>query len=183
MKALSVRNPWAWALVTDILGSPVGNKCVENRGWKTAYRGDLLIVSSQKPANHAGAVATLIEKHTGYRPELGLDRYMALGAILGVVKMIACLDIDAYERCLGYAKVHSVSTTTVIEAVDQGALKVGMYDRLNDWWASGPYCHVYTNVRTLPPTKTSGRLGLYDLKTVHGVPIETWIQREAKHVR
>jgi hypothetical protein len=37
---LTIRNPWAWAIVH-------GGKPVENRGWRTAYRGPLLI--------HAGA--------------------------------------------------------------------------------------------------------------------------------
>jgi hypothetical protein len=40
MKALTVRQPWAGAIVR-------GEKCVENRSWPTNYRGRLLI--------HAGA--------------------------------------------------------------------------------------------------------------------------------
>ena len=36
MKALTVCQPWAWAIVE-------GHKSVENRRWSTAYRGLLLI--------------------------------------------------------------------------------------------------------------------------------------------
>ena len=36
MKVLSIRQPWAWAIVA-------GFKPVENRTWKTGYRGPLLI--------------------------------------------------------------------------------------------------------------------------------------------
>ena len=40
MKILSVRQPWAWLIVA-------GYKPVENRTWRTSYRGPLLIHASQ----------------------------------------------------------------------------------------------------------------------------------------
>ena len=36
MKALTIRQPWAWAIIFD-------GKDVENRSWNTSYRGDLAI--------------------------------------------------------------------------------------------------------------------------------------------
>jgi hypothetical protein len=36
VKALSIRQPWAWLIVT-------GYKDIENRSWRTNYRGPLLI--------------------------------------------------------------------------------------------------------------------------------------------
>ncbi|MEH1869303.1 MAG: ASCH domain-containing protein [Nostoc sp.] len=36
MKALSVRQPWAWAIIYAL-------KNIENRGWPIHYRGDILI--------------------------------------------------------------------------------------------------------------------------------------------
>ncbi|RCJ19276.1 hypothetical protein A6770_31970 [Nostoc minutum NIES-26] len=36
MKALSVRQPWAWAII-------YASKDIENRGWPIYYRGDILI--------------------------------------------------------------------------------------------------------------------------------------------
>lgn len=41
MKALSIRQPWALLIVQGI-------KDIENRGWSTAYRGDLLIHASRQ---------------------------------------------------------------------------------------------------------------------------------------
>lgn len=38
MKAITIHNPWAWAIIH---GAP--HKNIENRSWKTDYRGDLLI--------------------------------------------------------------------------------------------------------------------------------------------
>lgn len=40
MKALSIRPPWAWAILH--LG-----KTIENRSWKTHYRGPILLHASQ----------------------------------------------------------------------------------------------------------------------------------------
>lgn len=58
MKALSVKQPWA-----NMIAS--GEKSIETRTWATDYRGELLIVSSRKPAiEPAGydvAVATVVE--------------------------------------------------------------------------------------------------------------------------
>ena len=36
MKAISVRQPWAWAIISAL-------KDIENRGWPIHYRGDILI--------------------------------------------------------------------------------------------------------------------------------------------
>ncbi|MBY0226527.1 MAG: ASCH domain-containing protein [Hyphomicrobium sp.] len=41
MKVLSVRQPWAWAIIA-------GHKTIENRRWSTTYRGPLLIHAGQK---------------------------------------------------------------------------------------------------------------------------------------
>ena len=40
MKALSIRQPWAWLIAE-------GHKDVENRTWRTDYRGPILIHASQ----------------------------------------------------------------------------------------------------------------------------------------
>lgn len=41
MKALSVKQPWAWLIAS-------GRKTIETRTWPTNYRGPILIVSSKK---------------------------------------------------------------------------------------------------------------------------------------
>lgn len=39
MKAISVRQPWAWLIVR-------GDKDIENRSWKTKFRGEFLVHAS-----------------------------------------------------------------------------------------------------------------------------------------
>ena len=180
MKAISVKQPWAWALVTDIEGSLIGNVTILNQAGPTDHRGPLLIVSSQKPEAR--------EHHDYFEQLIGApiprdDPYMQEGMVLGVVYMFGCLDIETYERCITYAYIHSVLLTTVVESVARGSMNVDEYNRTKDHWAVGPYCHVYSNVRRLPPTRTTGKLGLYELGTVAGMPVDVWIDREAVKVR
>jgi hypothetical protein len=58
LKALSVKQPWA-----NMIAS--GEKTIETRTWPTAYRGELLIVSSKRPpiapAGSAVAIATVLD--------------------------------------------------------------------------------------------------------------------------
>jgi ASCH domain len=76
-KALSIKQPWAWAIIE-------GFKDVENRSWPTSYRGPLFI--------HAG----LKEAPLGW---LALDREcidfpceVAKGGIIGSVDLVGCVE-------------------------------------------------------------------------------------------
>lgn len=74
MKALSIRQPWAWAIMS-------GQKTIENRTWRTTYRGALLI--------HAGRTFDRDGlDHLRDVPEL-----LQLGALLGTVRLVDCLPI------------------------------------------------------------------------------------------
>ena len=72
MKAITIQQPWAWAIMS-------GGKDIENRVWSTSYRGPLLI--------HAGVA---------YRSDAVMPRGvqapdkqdLTFGAILGVVDLV-----------------------------------------------------------------------------------------------
>lgn len=81
MKALSIRQPWAWLIVN-------GYKPVENRTWPTQHRGDTLI--------HAGlafdtegltSVLAAFPELRGQMP----DRY-DLGGVIGVAQVVGCVE-------------------------------------------------------------------------------------------
>lgn len=84
MKALSVRQPWAWAIVA-------GHKRIENRSWPTHHRGPLAIHASK----------TLGEYVPHWRLPNGAaippGDELALGAILGTVEVADCVPADADE--------------------------------------------------------------------------------------
>ncbi|MGH2757075.1 MAG: ASCH domain-containing protein [Actinomycetota bacterium] len=77
LRAITVRQPWAWAIVT-------GYKDVENRRNRTEHRGTLLI--------HAGL--QLDPRGFVFLWELGLHKKLpddlALGALVGEVKLSDC---------------------------------------------------------------------------------------------
>ena len=47
MKVIVVRQPWAWLIVH-------GYKDIENRSWRTRYRGTLLISGERQPPPEVG---------------------------------------------------------------------------------------------------------------------------------
>ena len=75
MKALTVRQPWAWAII-------YGGKDIENRTWTTTFRGSLAI--------HAGGN---LDPVTEFPPGVGLPAIESLprAAIIGVVELVDIL--------------------------------------------------------------------------------------------
>lgn len=89
MKALSIRQPWAWFIVN-------GFKNVENRLWKTDFRGEFLI--------HASAGCTYQEYHDAYAfaekaanilprtfPNYPVFADLQRGGIVGKARLVNCV--------------------------------------------------------------------------------------------
>lgn len=74
MKVITIHQPWAWAIVS-------GYKDIENRAWKTDYRGKLAIHAgiSKKSLSFLGIVK---ERTKVNNPEL------KFGSIIGTVDLI-----------------------------------------------------------------------------------------------
>lgn len=96
MKALSVRQPWAWLIVN-------GYKDIENRNWATGVRGTVLIhaskgMTSSEYWNVHRFVRSLVAE--GRAPADALERMpslydMQLGGIVGQVDITDCVDRSA----------------------------------------------------------------------------------------
>lgn len=92
MKAISIRQPWAWAIVA-------GYKDVENRDWPTRYRGRVLIhASKREETGDVDYVVNLVAHQTGrtredIAREYG-DHLLAggLGAIVGAATIDDCVE-------------------------------------------------------------------------------------------
>jgi hypothetical protein len=125
MKALSIRQPWAWAILH-------AGKDVENRDWRTDYRGPVLI--------HAGKLCTEAEydscmafMHTislrhPFAAGLRIPRRetLSLGGIVGEAEIVDCVT------------------------------------RSNSPWFCGKYGFVLRNARPLPFQRCRGALGFFD---------------------
>ena len=82
MKALSIRQPWAWLIAQGV-------KNIENRTWHTKFRGRILI--------HAGKK---IDKAAYEHIELDLlpaPAEMETGGIIGITEIIDCVKTSRSE--------------------------------------------------------------------------------------
>lgn len=89
MKALTVCQPWAWAIVH-------GPKTVENRSWATNYRGPLLIHAGKSRKFLRGGIDEIAGLH-------GIDvpvDELVYGAAVGIARLVDCLPSAATARVL-----------------------------------------------------------------------------------
>ena len=145
MKAITVKQPWAWAIAH-------GQKDIENRTWGTGYRGPLAI--------HAGAgwdedgaydkrvLRALHGFGDRFDPPLRVER---LGP-----KTVRLLRDQQLTPGAVVAVVDVVGICTVRSTAEQCGCGL---------WAAEGQCHwKVVNVRPLPkPVPCKGRLGLWDL--------------------
>jgi hypothetical protein len=84
VKALSIRQPWAWAIVK-------GHKTIENRTWATSYRGPLLIHASKSIDPHGMDRLAKHARAVGFKLPL-LDE-LEFGGVVG-----RCELLDVVEK-------------------------------------------------------------------------------------
>jgi hypothetical protein len=83
MKALSIRQPWAWLIAE-------GHKKIENRPWATSFRGRIYIHASKHFDN--GALVWLRDK--GLAPTKDFELFsheLPRGGIIGEVNIVNCV--------------------------------------------------------------------------------------------
>jgi hypothetical protein len=91
--ALSIRQPWAWLIVN-------GWKNIENRDWRTGFRGPFLVHASKgMTRGEYEACRIFIEGFTSIAlpPISALER----GGIVGVATIIDCVDHHSSEWFCG----------------------------------------------------------------------------------
>jgi hypothetical protein len=81
MKVIVIRQPWAWLIVH-------GFKDIENRSWRTRYRGTLLIQASASlpPRREFEEIRRFVRKRRVKLPE-----DLARGGIVGMVQLEDCV--------------------------------------------------------------------------------------------
>jgi ASCH domain len=82
-RVLSVKQPWAWAIVT-------GRKRVENRSWSTPYRGTVYIHASGTPDPRGVA---WFSKH-----KIKVPRALPTGAIVGTCELVGIVGRKQGQR-------------------------------------------------------------------------------------
>lgn len=82
MRALSIRQPWAWLIA-------FGHKPVENRTWSTSFRGPLLIHAGKKIDNEGWL---WVRENF---PEIALPERFEVGGIVGRATLTDCVEEHA----------------------------------------------------------------------------------------
>jgi ASCH domain len=83
-RCLSVRQPWAWAIIH-------GPKRIENRTWSVHYRGPILIHAARSRF-HLTGTAPEVWHAAGLVGLPDFDR-LAFGAVIGTVELVDCLPL------------------------------------------------------------------------------------------
>lgn len=81
IKVLTVRQPWAWLIVNR-------HKDIENRSWKTHYRGPLLIQASAHTPQRDLEEGRLFARKRGVKVPEDLEN----GGIVGMVNLVDCVE-------------------------------------------------------------------------------------------
>ena len=89
LKALTIRQPWAWLIVS-------GQKDIENRTWKTNYRGPLLIHAAT-----AFASMPFDKIEDKYRIKLPQRDKMRWGGIVGICDLVDCVTTHRSKWFIG----------------------------------------------------------------------------------
>lgn len=87
MKALSIRQPWAWLIIH-------GGKDVENRYWTSTFRGPVLIHASGTMTDDDYHRATHVAGIINPPLRLPLPQDLHKGGIIGQVEIVDCVAIS-----------------------------------------------------------------------------------------
>lgn len=83
MKALSIRQPWAWLIIH-------GGKDIENRTWATKHRGRILVHASQGMSRPEYDAAKIVaDTNSAYLPDF---ENLKRGGNIGSVEVVDCVD-------------------------------------------------------------------------------------------
>ncbi|REF00241.1 ASCH domain-containing protein [Thermomonospora umbrina] len=136
MKALTIRQPWAWAIVH-------GGKTIENRTWQTFYRGPLAIHAGTGVGNRWEFESALesVAGRCGLPPQAVAHLSRVRGSVIAIAELA-----DVCADCL-----YSAHTAP-------------LRCECGTWAVNGQRHLRLTEVRALPePVPARGALGLWSL--------------------
>lgn len=83
MKALSIKQPWAWLIL-------FGGKPVENRTWNTHFRGEFLIHASKGCTKAEYQSVVLFARQAGFKGSIPPLENLPRGCFVGKVRLNNC---------------------------------------------------------------------------------------------
>lgn len=145
MKALTLIQPWA-SLVA------LGEKKIETRGWKTSYRGPLLIHAGKKIEKNICDIEpfySVLRSH-------GIDSFEKLptGVIIAKCKLVDCVKMAGYSIDSSFRVINA--TLGNGQFIDGNEVEFGDY-------APGRYAWILEDVEILKePILVKGKLSIWE---------------------
>jgi len=127
LKALTVKNPWAALIVS-------GKKDIENRSWRTNYRGMILIHCSMQGAKLNQKTLGDLANYGSYprdKAEAHIPHWNKAGEVIGSVEIIDCVrnheSVWAEEDCWHWVLANPRYFLVGLKA--KGKLGIWNYDK------------------------------------------------------
>ena len=121
MKALSIRQPWAWAILH-------ASKRIENRVWRCDYRGTLLIHAAKgcTRREYIQALAWMATRgvFVGSAPHLA---DMPRGALVGIADVCGCVDTSPSPWFIGPYGIELANVRAFVEPIPYRG-QLGLFD-------------------------------------------------------
>jgi len=105
MKALSVKQPWVWAIAN-------GFKPIETRTWATRYRGELLLVASKTPDQ------TMLDYLTKQFGDVLLKELEYSKAIV-VVRLVDCRPMTKADESAAMCNIYKGAYSWVLKDIQK----------------------------------------------------------------
>ena len=134
MKALSIKQPWAWLIV-------MGFKTVENRTWHTKFRGEFLIHAGKTMDNNMFKM---------------LDRYCTMCNGFSEISMPDKEKLKKMIELWPGAQLLRGGVIGKAEIVD-------CVDKSDNEWFQGPHGLIIANPTELPFIPMAGKLGFFEV--------------------
>ena len=114
MKVIVVRQPWAWLIVH-------GYKDIENRSWKTRYRGTLLIqASANLPPKWAARRRSFVRSTSA---GLSCPKDFEKGGIVGMVQLEDCVTTEPKQMVRGTGRMGSLEAKETTAYSTEGSAR------------------------------------------------------------
>lgn len=171
MKAITICQPWAWAIAA-------GHKIIENRPRQWHHRGPIAI--------HAGLSTKWMREGCAFLRAKGitLPERFEFGAVIAVARLSGVFDrrvIDAIQQAellntytFGAATIgtNGIFLESVIgeplnkimgtAETPRGEMVTRAIEQVRHRWATGPYCLFLEDVMPIEPVPCVGQLGLWE---------------------
>jgi hypothetical protein len=148
VKAITICQPWAWAIAA-------GHKIIENRPRQWHHRGPIAI--------HAGLSKKWMRAGCEFLQSKGIElpERFEFGAVIAVAQLVDCKHIHDLQA-LGIGARESPSLFEQVPKYPRIDPNSDVAGQFSGGWVTGPFCLLLRDTIPIAPVSCSGQLGLWE---------------------